>query len=64
VRARDIDNGPLPLLITLSALSGTFDDPNAEDTTYRCESPGVHEICVEVTDGACPKSTCTFVSCP
>jgi hypothetical protein len=63
-RASDPDQGPLPLVTTFYAFRGTFDDPNAEDTIYRCERPGLQEICVDASDGACVKTLCTDVSCP
>lgn len=64
VRADDPDSGPLPLTTTLYALRGTFDDPNAADTVYRCERSGLNEICADASDGACVKTACIDVHCP
>jgi cysteine-rich repeat protein len=59
------DNG---LITTLTALVGTFDDPNAALTNYNCDPnfPGTVQICVDVTDGDfdCDKSRCISVVCP
>jgi cysteine-rich repeat protein len=60
--------GPDPgLTTTLSALVGTFDDPNGALTTYHCDPafPGPIEICVVVSDGDldCDKSACIAVDC-
>lgn len=63
-QADDPDDGPLPLVTTFYAFRGTFDDPNAADTIYRCESSGLQEICVDASDGACVKTLCTDVTCP
>lgn len=63
-RAEDPDGGPLPLVTTFYAFRGTFDDPNAKDTVYHCESSGLQEICVDASDGACVKTLCTDVRCP
>jgi hypothetical protein len=63
-RAEDPDDGPLPLVTTFYALYGTFDDPQAEDTVYRCGRSGLNEICVDASDGACVKTACTDVTCP
>ncbi len=64
VRAEDPDDGPLPLVTTFYAFRGTFDDPNAEDTIYNCESSGLQEVCADASDGACVKTLCTSVTCP
>ncbi|TFH32213.1 MAG: hypothetical protein E4H00_01870, partial [Myxococcales bacterium] len=64
VRADDPDSGPLPLTTTLYALHGTFDDPNATNTVYHCERPGLNEICADASDGACVKTLCVDVVCP
>jgi hypothetical protein len=64
VRAQDNDRQPLPLMTTLYALWGTFDDVHASDTIYRCERPGGIEICADATDGACFKTMCMDVVCP
>lgn len=63
-QASDPDDGPLPLVTTFYALRGTFDDPNAEETIYRCERSGLQEICVDASDGACVKTLCMDVICP
>ena len=64
MRATDDDDLPLPLVTTLYALRGTFDDPHSEDTIYQCERPGLIEICADASDGACVKSACIDVRCP
>ncbi len=64
VRAQATDGGPLPLMTTLEALWGTFDDVHASDTFYRCDRTGQVEICVDATDGACVKTLCMDVFCP
>ena len=64
VRADDDDGGPLPMVTTLYSLRGTFDDPNARDTIYRCERSGLNEVCFDATDGACVKTLCMDVFCP
>ena len=61
--------GPDPgLTISLSALVGTFDDPNAAVTNYNCDPhfPGPIQICTTVSDGDldCDKSQCFAVDCP
>ena len=63
-RAEDFDDGPLALTTTFFAIRGTFDDPNAENTVYRCERSGLQEICVDAHDGACVKTLCMDVWCP
>ena len=72
-RAQDIDRFPLPLTLTLRALSGRFQnsenmtgqsDVVFQDATYICERPGDVEICVDATDGACLKTRCAVVECP
>jgi hypothetical protein len=55
---------PLPLTTTFRARRGTFDDPNAANTIYRCERGGLIEICADATDGACEKTLCMDVICP
>lgn len=71
-RAQDGD-GPLPLLLTLSALRGSFENTDniqegngvvAQDATYVCGRSGLIEICVDASDGACVKTLCTDVTCP
>lgn len=64
VRAEDDDEGPLPLVTTLRALSGSFEDAHASDTVYTCGDPGLIEICADASDGACVKTLCTDVRCP
>ena len=65
VRAEDpAPPGPLPLVTTLYALRGFFDDIHAANTIYQCERPGLSEICVDATDGACVKTLCIDVWCP
>jgi len=64
VRAQDSDGGPLPLVTTLSAIRGSFDDVHASDTIYHCARAGDVEICADATDGACVKTLCMDVFCP
>jgi hypothetical protein len=64
VRAEDPDDGPLPLVTTFHALSGSFEDAHAPNTVYTCGDPGLIEICADANDGACVKTLCTDVRCP
>jgi hypothetical protein len=64
VRADDPDEGPLPLVTTLYALSGSFEDVHAPETVYTCADPGLIEICADASDGACVKTLCIDVRCP
>jgi hypothetical protein len=64
VRAEDPDDGPLPLMMTLRALSARFADAHAPDTVYACGDPGLIEICADASDGACVKTACVDVSGP
>ena len=63
-RAIDPDYGPQPLAGQLTATSGSFDDPTATDSVFTCDTPGQAEVCVEVSDSVCVKSTCIVVLCP
>ena len=63
-RAEDFGDGPLELVTTFYAFRGTFDDPNAKNTVYRCERSGLQEVCVDAFDGACVKTLCMDVICP
>jgi hypothetical protein len=72
-RAQDVDARPQPLVLTLGALWGSFEntenipmDGNAvgQNATYICDRPGPVEICVDATDGACVKTLCDDVVCP
>jgi hypothetical protein len=72
-RAQDADGLPLPLVLTLSAPWGSFENTDniqepdnvvSQQATYICDRSGPVEICVEATDGACVKKLCTFVLCP
>ncbi len=72
-RGQDTDGLPFPLVLTLSALWGSFEmadniqQPNnvvAQNATYLCDRPGEVEICVDATDGACTKTLCDNVVCP
>jgi hypothetical protein len=63
-RAIDPDEGPQPMTAQLTSTSGSFDDPTAMDSVFTCDTPGAAEICVEVTDSVCAKSTCIVVLCP
>ncbi|MBW2587323.1 MAG: hypothetical protein JRD92_10320 [Deltaproteobacteria bacterium] len=72
-RGQDTDGLPLPLVLTLNALWGSFEntvniqEPNnvvAQNATYVCDRPGEVEVCVDATDGACVKTLCDFIMCP
>lgn len=72
-RGQDSDGLPLPLVLTLSALWGSFENTEniqepfnvvAQNATYLCDRPGPVEVCVDATDGACTKTLCTDVICP
>ena len=72
-RAQETDGVPFPLLLTLSALWGTFENTEnlqmpsnvvGQNATYICDRPGPVEICVDATDGACTKTDCIDVTCP
>jgi hypothetical protein len=72
-RGWDTDLKPVPLVLTLSALWGSFENtenmPGAgtvvqQNATYLCDRPGDVEVCVDGTDGACTKTLCTFLTCP
>lgn len=72
-RGQDTDGLPVPLVLTLNALWGSFEDtenipePNnvvAQNATYICDRPGEVEVCVDATDGACTKTLCTDLICP
>ena len=72
-RAQDTDGLPLPLVLTLNSLWGSFEntvniqEPNnvvAQNATYVCDRPGEVEVCVDASDGACVKTLCDFVTCP
>ncbi|NNK07259.1 MAG: hypothetical protein HKP50_08125 [Myxococcales bacterium] len=72
-RAQETDGLPLPLVLTLRALWGTFENTEnipmsgnvvGQNATYNCDRPGAVEICVDATDGACIKTLCTSVTCP
>jgi len=72
-RGQDTDGLPFPLVLTLNALWGSFENTDniqepqnvvAQNATYVCDRPGDVEICVDATDGACLKTLCTDVRCP
>jgi hypothetical protein len=72
-RGQDTDGLPLPLVLTLNSLWGSFEstgniqEPNnvvAQNATYVCDRPGEVEICVDATDGACVKTLCDNIVCP
>lgn len=72
-RAQETDGLPLPLMLTLRALWGSFENTEnipmssnvvGQNATYICDRPGPVELCVDATDGACTKTLCTNVSCP
>lgn len=64
VRAEDKDEYPGPFVLNLTASRGSFDDPHAWNTFYRCDGPGVVDVCAEVDDQLCKKSTCVKIRCP
>ncbi len=67
-RAQDLDNGPLPFVIELNTLYGSFSEfeevSNGVNAYYTCDRPGLIEICADVNDGACYESRCIDVTCP
>ena len=72
-RAQDTDGLPLPLTLALTALWGSFENTEniqqpgnrvEQNATYICDRPGLVEICVDATDGACTKTLCDTVVCP
>ncbi|MDH3201047.1 MAG: hypothetical protein OEM15_09160 [Myxococcales bacterium] len=78
-RARDVDNLPLPVTLTLRAPWGRFEDdetlqcedgtplcpgPYFQNAVYICDRPGDVEICVDATDGASRDIQCGEVTCP
>ena len=72
-RGWDNDLQPMPLLLTLSALWGSFENTEnmpgsgtvvQQNATYICDRPGDVEVCVDATDGACTKTLCTNIICP
>ena len=72
-RGQDTDGLPLPLVLTLNALWGSFENTSniqeghnvvAQNATYVCDRPGEVEVCVDATDGACVKTLCNNVVCP
>jgi hypothetical protein len=72
-RGQDTDGLPVPLVLTLSAPWGSFEntinipEPNnvvAQNATYVCDRPGDVEVCVDATDGACVKTLCDNIVCP
>jgi hypothetical protein len=72
-RAQDTDGVPQPLTLTLNALWGTFENTEnlqeplnvvAQNATYVCDRPGLVEVCVDATDGACSKTLCDTIICP
>ena len=72
-RGSDRDGQPLPLVLTLHALWGSFENTEnvpgsgsvvQQNATYICDRPGPVELCVDASDGACVKTRCTDVTCP
>jgi len=72
-RGQDTDLLPFPLVLTLNALWGSFENTEnipqpgqvvAQDAIYICDRPGSVEVCVDATDGACRKTLCTDLNCP
>ena len=72
-RGQDTDGLPRPLTLTLSALWGSFENTEniqqpfnvvEQNATYVCDRPGLVEVCVDATDGACTKTLCDTVVCP
>jgi len=69
VIAEDPDDNPeVPLRTTLTAAHGTFTDPNAARTVFKCdpEVGGEIAICVVASDGdeTCDQELCITVECP
>jgi hypothetical protein len=72
-RGQDTDGVPVPLSLTLNALWGSFENTGnveeplnvvAQNATYVCDRPGLVEVCVDATDGACTKTLCDTIICP
>ena len=72
-RGQDTDGLPSPLTLSLSTLWGTFENTDniqeplnvvAQNATYICDRPGLVEVCVDATDGACTKTRCDTIICP
>jgi hypothetical protein len=72
-RGQDTDGVPMPLVLTLSAPWGSFENTEnlqlptnvvAQNATYICDRPGPVELCVDASDGECVKTLCTNVTCP
>jgi hypothetical protein len=72
-RAQDTDGLPLPLVLTLNSLWGSFENTGnvqeghnvvAQNATYVCDRPGDVEVCVDASDGACVKTLCDNIVCP
>ena len=73
-RAQERDGGlPMALTLTLSALWGSFENTEnireangvvLQNATYICDRPGLVEVCVDASDGACTKTGCDNIICP
>lgn len=72
-RAQDTDGVPVPLSLTLNALWGSFENTEnieeplnvvTQNANYVCDRPGLVEVCVDATDGACAKTLCDTIICP
>ena len=72
-RGQDTDGVPMPLVLTLSAPWGSFENTDnlqlptnvvAQNATYICDRPGPVELCVDASDGECVRTLCTNVTCP
>lgn len=72
-RGQDTDGLPIPLTLTLNTLWGSFENTEnlqeplnvvAQNATYICDRPGLVEVCVDATDGACTKTLCDTIICP
>jgi len=72
-RGQDTDGVPMPLTLTLNTLWGSFENTDniqeplnvvAQNATYVCDRPGLVEVCVDATDGACTKTLCDTIICP
>lgn len=59
--AYDDDNDQVAL--TWSATAGSFTDPLAEATSYRCATPGTHTLTLTYDDGRCRQTERTQVTC-
>jgi len=52
-----------PLTYAWTATSGTFDNPAAAQTVFRCAAPGPVTLTLTVTDGSCPVQVSGVFNC-